>query len=186
MRLFSRSSILHCGAALLPCLVVGISTPVGQMARPRSANLASDSVAIRPLSTQDDLVAFLQDVPAIQAPIRTVIRDESSWATFWAHATSAGQHVPEVMTTPVVDFSREMIIAVSDGLRPAGTYVSVARIETVGRTLVVHILLRTHIPPACMTAGGYAPLALVRIARSDLPVTFVETEESRNCAAGSR
>ena len=120
----------------------------------------------------------------LEHPTEQVIYDRSDFQRLWAniHTTPAneGRGLPPV---PDFDFKQEMIIAVGLGRRSTGGYsIKVQSIRDVGGELVVSY--RTYSPGACsMTSQAItSPLELLRLRRSDKPVTFSSRHEVAHCS----
>ena len=102
----------------------------------------------------------------LHAPIRLVIHDARTWNRLWTQILNPRQG------TPVVDFARDMAIAIASGPVPEGTTLTITRITRVsGRLLVWYTLSPTR--PDGAGGNASAPFHVVRVARSPLPVEFV-------------
>ena len=83
---------------------------------------------------------------------------------------------------PEIDFSKEMLLVAAMGTRNTGGYS--IEIEAVDRSSSsITASVRTHSPgKTCgTTAALTAPVAIVRIPRSTLPVQFVEEHVITDC-----
>ena len=102
----------------------------------------------------------------IEEPRAVVIRTAGEWSDLWkAHAPAA--------PVPIVDFRREMVVAVFLGTRPTGGYsVEIATIESKGNETVV--IYRAEEPPrdAMATQALTSPAHLVRLAARRGAVRF--------------
>jgi hypothetical protein len=110
---------------------------------------------------------------------RFVVRDSTTWATLWPRIV--GSHSPRP-TPPAVNFATEMLLVVSMGTRSSGGYV--IAIDSVSvRADTLRVLVREQSPGArCgTTAALSAPVALVRMERSDRPVVFTTRALVRDC-----
>jgi hypothetical protein len=102
-------------------------------------------------------------------PLRGVIRNATAWSVFWARARDDSAVAPTGLP-PDVDFSREMLVVAGDGRRPSGY-----RIEIPGaarRNDTLFVLVRTREEGVAGPLGSLAPVAVVRVPRSDGPVVF--------------
>jgi hypothetical protein len=106
---------------------------------------------------------------------RAIIRDPDQWSRFWREARGTNP-----ADLPEVDFSREMVIVAAMGRRSTGGYRitidSIARSEA-GDGL--RVVVREVSPGAhrMRSQALTAPIAAVRVARSDDVVTFEERTE---------
>lgn len=111
---------------------------------------------------------------------RIVVRDEASWGALWPRIV--GSHSPRP-APPVVDFTREMLLVVSMGTRASGGYViAIDSLAVSGDSLRVVVREQSPGPRCGTTAALSAPVALARIERSDLPVSFVTREVVKDCS----
>jgi PrcB C-terminal len=111
----------------------------------------------------------------IDSPERKVIRDDSTFAQFW-QALGAGQR-------PVVDFSRDVVIAVAAGQRPTGGHqIAVERVARAGRAMTVEVV-ETVPGPGCWTTQQITqPVDVVVVAAADAPTwSFSDRTRSQAC-----
>jgi hypothetical protein len=109
----------------------------------------------------------------IQESRQEVIRDEAAWQRFWAqHSTSSRTGGP----VPPVDFTKEMVIAVTLGRRTTGGYsIQLTNVEPQQDTLRI-MVRRTAPPPGAMAIQALtAPFHFVAVPKSDLKPEFVMT-----------
>lgn len=110
----------------------------------------------------------------LQHPHREVIRDSSRWAQVWGF-TGRRESLPPV------DFSREMVILAALGAYASTGYevtVDSARVADGQHLIYLHTTLNDYCPGgAAMTA----PMDLVRLPRSDLPIRYAEYTVQRKC-----
>jgi hypothetical protein len=101
-------------------------------------------------------------------PLRGVIRNGTAWSVFWSRVTEdSGASV--MALAPEIDFGREMLLVAGDGRRASGY-----RIEIPGaarRNDTLFVLVRVH-EDGVAASPGVAPVAVVRVPRSDGPVVF--------------
>lgn len=101
---------------------------------------------------------------------RFVVRDSVAWATTWT--TLLGSHSPKP-PLPSVDFSREMLVVASMGIRSSGGYTVGIDSAFVARDTVFFRVRETSPGPRCgTTAALTSPVGLARVERSELPVGF--------------
>jgi hypothetical protein len=110
--------------------------------------------------------------------LRIVIRDRQTWDSVWKRICRPDPFhdpYPSLLPLPEIDFSREMLVVVAMGQRPSGSYrIIVSSAHERDNRLDVEV---ENISPcgadyAIMTA----PVDIVRLPKSDLPVTFREVE----------
>jgi hypothetical protein len=130
------------------------------------------------------LAAFLQSTPAPVPPLRTVgkgpmsaieeprqvtIRSAAEWAALWKEN---GANAP----LPVIDFSREMVVGVFLGSRPAGYGVEIVKAVGNAGTMVVQYV-ESGPPRGTVTAQILtAPYHLAAIPKHDGEVTFKKVQ----------
>lgn len=110
---------------------------------------------------------------------RIVVRDAESWTSLWPRIVGSHRPAP---ARPAVNFSDEMLVVASMGARPSGGHaIYIDEVSVVRGTLVV---VTREVSPGrnCVVTGAFTqPLALVRLERSDLPVSFVNRSVTRDC-----
>jgi hypothetical protein len=137
----------------------------------------SDTLASAPLSTSQSMRLLLEDVNSIHY-LRSTIRDEVDWEKFWARMVGDGAHAP---MRPPVDFSREMLVLVSNGVTKNYNTIGITKVAVGRDSLVIHVLSRVNVPPGCYYDGAYSPMAIVRVPKSELPARFVEDRIDEEC-----
>jgi len=116
---------------------------------------------------------------AFWEPIRSVIRNQTEFNDFWKrlHSPDAKHDpFPNLPPLPEIDFSQEMIIVAGMGQRPSSGYWIIidGACETDGH---LEIFVRSINGRRCTSLGGItAPVDVVRIPRTNLPVEFREVE----------
>ncbi len=110
---------------------------------------------------------------------RLVIRGSTEWETFW---NDLNGHLTPTPALPVIDFSRQTVIAASMGQRPSGGHA--IRIDEVfeddQRVFVVAV--ETSPGPACFSTQIItSPVATVVVDRAGREVEFVEQSETLEC-----
>ena len=111
----------------------------------------------------------------IDTPQRKVIRDDSTFAQFW-QSLGAGQR-------PVVDFTRDVVIAVAAGQRQTGGYaIAVQRVARAGMAMTVDVV-ETAPGPGCWTTQQITqPVDVVVVAAADAPsFSFSDQTRSQGC-----
>ena len=124
---------------------------------------------------QPGATLYYDDGPAFRDSIRLVVRDAATWPGTWARATSAQTTPPPL---PAVDFGRDMVVVVGAGHMSPGDQI---RVDSAGEhqgnySVVVRTILACH----PFAADAY-PLEVVRVARTDKPVTFTERRDRAEC-----
>jgi hypothetical protein len=133
-----------------------------------------------PVVTRIDSTAVVLDRgQGLGDPTRAVIRDSTGWAAFWTQAHALVEPAPS--GPPVVNFADSMLLVAALGTRSTGGYGvgidSVAR----GATLRVFVT-ELHPAPGCMTTMAITwPVQVVRVARFEGSVDFVEQRRERPC-----
>jgi hypothetical protein len=89
---------------------------------------------------------------------------------------------PKLERVPPVDFAREMLIVAMHGEANAGAGIAIPEVVVRRDTLVAVVVSITGIYPSCLTDGAVTPVAIVRVPRSERPLSFVERTEERECA----
>jgi hypothetical protein len=109
-------------------------------------------------------------VSRVRVPERLVVRDDATWLTLWRR--HAG---PDSGPPPLVNFDRDMVIALFAGQASDSTVVAVTKIAATLDGLEVRYTLRETRPLLAGVADDSpAPFQIVRLARSSLPVRFVQ------------
>ena len=107
---------------------------------------------------------------------RLVIRNREEFNEFWNRLTASGSYKPPL---PQVDFSRETIVVAAMGQKPSNGYeiIIVGACEVNNHVEVfVHSLEFGKCGPNLAVVT--APVDIVRLPRTDLPVVFREIENS--------
>jgi hypothetical protein len=114
---------------------------------------------------------YSDDGPAYTDSVRLAVRDMTTWQNVWAQATSTQGQPPQL---PQVDFAREMVLVAAAGQMHPGDQI---RVDSAGvRAGVFVAVVRTITACRPFPAAAY-PLDIVRVARSDLEVTWTERRE---------
>jgi hypothetical protein len=155
-------------AALLPLAVAcssGAPTPGAET--PRGIVTHIDSNAI-----------VLTTGQGIGDPTRSVIRDSTAWKDFWAQANAQVEPAPPL---PAVNFADSMLLVATLGTRSSGGH-SVS-IDSVARGTTLRVFVTAVSPGSdCVTTMAITwPVQVVRVARFDGSVEFVEAEREERC-----
>lgn len=111
----------------------------------------------------------------ITAPARVVFRDDSSYAHFWA-GLGAGDR-------PLVDFTRDVVIAAAAGQRMTGGHsIAVERVTRTGDGLAVEVV-ETLPRPECLTTQVLTqPVDMVVVAAADARTwSFSDRSVAQGC-----
>ncbi len=109
-------------------------------------------------------------VSGVRVSERLVIRDDAAWRALWRR--HAG---PDAGPPPVVAFDRDMVIAVFAGEASDSAVLAITKIAaTPDRLEVAYTLRETRPLLAAVATPSAAPFQIVRLARSLLPVGFVQ------------
>lgn len=105
----------------------------------------------------------------ITTPRREVIRDQASWDRRWSEMQLTR------MAPPEVDFSGQMVVAVFMGQRRTGGYaIEVASVEVGAEELVITVRETSPAAGSINTQALTAPYHAVRVAKTELPVRWVD------------
>ncbi len=108
---------------------------------------------------------------SIRQPLQVVIRERDAWLALWR------RHAGSAAVAPPVDFAREMVIAVFGGTAAGARTVTITRIARGPERLTVWYVTAERSP--LPEEGGQSPAApfhIVRLARSSMPVTFMQAK----------
>jgi hypothetical protein len=111
----------------------------------------------------------------ITTPARLVIRDDSSYARFWA-SLGAGER-------PSVDFTKDVVIAVADGQQTTGGHsIAVERVTRAGQGLAVEVLETSSAPGCAVTQALTQPVDVVVVAAGDARTwSFSDRSQVNGC-----
>ena len=108
--------------------------------------------------------------------VNEVFTDQASFEAFWK-MISAGT-IPEPVA-PAVDFSKDMVIAVSPGVMNSGGYtVEITKVTSDGKKLTVTVVVTK--PTGIVTMALTQPYYIITLKRTNLPVEFKWEEEGEN------
>ena len=106
---------------------------------------------------------------------RLVIRDANGWAQFWSELGTGER--------PVIDFTKDLVIAVAAGQRPTGGYeIAIESVNRVDGELSVSVVERTPSPNCVTTASLTQPVDVVVVPAADARSwSFLERKEIQAC-----
>lgn len=105
----------------------------------------------------------------VTTPGREVIRDQATWDRRWSEMQLTR------MAPPAVDFAGQMVIAVFMGQRRSGGHaIEIVAVEVGDGGLVITVRVTGPAAGAITTQALTAPYHAVRVARTELPVRWVE------------
>jgi hypothetical protein len=109
---------------------------------------------------------------------RLVIRDRDEFDEFWRKLF---RFVSDKPALPEIDFSREMIVVAAMGQQPtSGYHILIDSACEVDNQLEVSVR-STNFSKCGQFPVVTAPADMVRLPKTDLPVTFRETETTADC-----
>jgi hypothetical protein len=111
---------------------------------------------------------------SVRAREAFAIRSEARWRKLWTRLNE-GQR-------PRIDFSRYMLIAVTQGRQSSGGHaIEVARIERTGRSWHVTVLETAPASDCVVTTQLTSPFHVVRVRRSTASVTIERQRTIESC-----
>jgi hypothetical protein len=103
-----------------------------------------------------------------------VVRDERSWAELWHQLTTSANRPAPHFPVPPIDFTREMLVAISIGLHSDGYTVELDDVRVDTDRIVIRYHRGWDIGQS-LTDSFRTPVIVARIPRDDdHPVTFVD------------
>lgn len=114
---------------------------------------------------------YYDDTGSISEFQRLAVKDDARWNDLWAQVTF-GQ--PSPPPKPAVDFTREMLIVAAAGPMSPGDRI---RVDSVGVEAEVFVVVVSTIRECQDFPANVYPVAIVKVARSERPVTFRERRE---------
>ena len=115
----------------------------------------------------------------ITRPAQLVVRDEATWKELWQEHASVSFPAPAL---PQIDFAREMVIAVFAGERfTMGYTVVITQIKQFNDGLQIHYTINVPGPNCFVEQTLSQPFAIVKIPRSDKPVSFIAHCKEKSC-----
>lgn len=111
---------------------------------------------------------------------RLVIQNADAWLTLWSEAMRGREPAPE---PPAVDFANEMVIVASMGRRGTGGYqITIDEVTRSGSEIAVVVRETSPGANCFFTQAFTAPVAAVKVAKSEAALTFVERTERQDCS----
>lgn len=136
---------------------------VGALALPAAATSTGSEVSF--------VTVAVGQTSGVRQPLQAVIRDRAAWTELWR------RHAGPAATVPAVDFTQEMVLAVFAGAAPVPRAVSIGRIVRENGRLTIWYSVRERLPiPEPEGLPPTAPFHIVRLARSGLPVVFMQAK----------
>ncbi len=109
---------------------------------------------------------------SIQDPRQEVVKDQASWEKFWAAHTVRTR---DPKRCPEVDFSKEMVIAVTLGKQRSGGYsVEITEVKPSHAKLSITVTTTKPVKGRMSIQALTAPYHLVAVPKSDLEPIFQE------------
>jgi len=107
----------------------------------------------------------------IEQPQRVVLRTATEWREFWSrHSPANSTNKP-----PVVDFKREMVVAVMMGLQKVGGHdLEIVRVDTTNDRTRILVVEYEPALGARPRKGGTTPYQMIAIPRSSSRPRFVD------------
>lgn len=100
---------------------------------------------------------------------REVVRDAAAWDRAWAEVQATR------MAPPAVDFAGQVAIVACLGQRRSGGHaIEIVAVEVAEDALIVSVRTTAPAPDAITTQALTQPFHIVRVARTTLPVRWVE------------
>ena len=143
----------------------------------RAAPPPSAQPAVHPLAPSAHLFTT-RTAPSAAAAVR-VIRDQVTWEAVWRELQAGS----DVVSTPAVDFAREMVVMVAAGQKPSGGHAVYVDGTSQGADggLVLHVT-ETAPGTGCMsTMALTSPVDVVRVARATGEVRVAARRAAAPC-----
>jgi hypothetical protein len=110
---------------------------------------------------------------------RLVVKTADEWSRLWTRIVSNHGPTPP---TPAIDFSKEMLLVAAMGTRATGGYsIEIEAVDRDSSGITASVRSRSPGKSCGTTSALTAPVAIVRVPRSDKPVRFVEENILTNC-----
>jgi hypothetical protein len=107
----------------------------------------------------------------IREPKQEAIRDTLAWEKFWKQHSVSGSSADRI---PAVDFTKEMVIAVTMGVKRTGGYaIEIVRVEKTEKLLRIFVKETSPAPGALTIQALTAPFHFVAVPKTDLKPEFV-------------
>ncbi|MEI6221354.1 MAG: protease complex subunit PrcB family protein [bacterium] len=109
-----------------------------------------------------------------------VINDQAALDAFWKKAYPEEEQRPP---TPSVDFSGELVLAVSQGMQSTGGYsVTIAEVKESDTALTVFVKETSPGKSCAVTQAFTYPLFIVAVPKTNKPISFSTVSDTTNCA----
>lgn len=136
------------------------------------------SLPITPLVRMTGPRWSLMNNSGIRVSARSVIRDQRTWRAVWKRI-NPGPNNPRL---PKVNFAKEVLIVAALGQRSTGGYgIIVDKAYRIGKKAKIEVLSISPGKGCMLTQALTEPVDIVRIPRTNLPVTFTETQRVHDC-----
>ena len=135
-------------------------------------------MSVQPLDSS--LASYYRHSSGYSDSARLVIKTPEEGARVWTRIVSNHGPTPAV---PEIDFSKEMLLVAAMGTRNTGGYtIEIEAVDRDSASITASVRKRSPGKSCGTTAALTAPVAIVRIPRSDKPVRFVEEDIATDCS----
>ena len=126
------------------------------------------------------LASLYRHSSALEDSARYVVRNRDEWIALWSRITA--NHGPK-RPAPDIDFEKEMLLVAAMGTRATGGYtIEIEAVDLDSSAITASVRGRSPGKSCGTIAALTAPVDIVRIPRSDLPVRFVEETIVTDCS----
>lgn len=161
------------GAAMVTSCSAGNST-AGEGAQRRGTE---PPMTVQQLDST--LASYYRYNSALEDSARFVVRTADEWTVLWNRIVANHGPTPPV---PAIDFEKEMLLVAAMGTRNTGGYsIQIEAVDKDSSAITASVRSRSPGNNCITTQALTAPVDIVRIPRSDLPVQFVEEHIVTNC-----
>ena len=137
-------------------------------------------VRIIPIQPRACSTCALTYTSGLTKPEQLVIKDAKEWREVWERIHC--KVISPVPPLPEIDFTKEMLVVVALGTRPTGGYgIFVDRAVDKNNRREITVGKQTPGKNCFTTQALTQPVDIVRLPKTDLPVSFKETEVVRDC-----
>jgi hypothetical protein len=138
---------------------------------------AEPPMTVVPLDSS--LASYYRYSSGLPDSARLVVRTSAEWTTLWNRIVANHGPRPAV---PDIDFSNEMLLVAAMGTRNTGGYsIEIEAVDRGSSSITASVRTRSPGKTCGTTAALTAPVAIVRIPKSTLPVQFVEENIVSDC-----
>lgn len=115
----------------------------------------------------------------IPSSVRLVVQDSLEWSRIWRRVVGPANTAP----VPAIDFTREMLVVVGMGEHPCLGYgISVDTVLRDRERRVYAVVRERHRGARCGCLNEViSPIDIVKVPRTERPVTFLERQETNVC-----